>query len=74
MSISLRLILDDDDVEFEGFTPEDIRGRPVDLINSCHDRQIVSRQPHRSSGWANHCDFANTTTKLAVDLLASWKG
>ena len=34
--------MDDDDVEFEGFTPGDIRGRPVDLINSCRDRQIAS--------------------------------
>ena len=34
--------LDDDDVEFESFTPEDIRGRPVDLINSCRDRPIAS--------------------------------
>ena len=33
---------DDDDVEFKGFTPEDIRGRPVYLINSCRDRQIAS--------------------------------
>ena len=34
--------LDDDDVEFESFTPEDIRGRPIDLINSCRDRPIAS--------------------------------
>ena len=34
--------LDDDDVEFEGFTCKDIRGRPVDLINLCRDRQIAS--------------------------------
>ena len=34
--------LDDDDVEFESFTPEDIRGRPVDLIHSCRDRPIAS--------------------------------
>ena len=33
---------DDDDVEFEGFTPEGIRGRPVYLINSCHNRHIAS--------------------------------
>ena len=33
--------LDDDDVEFESFTPEDIRGRPVDLIHSCRDRPIA---------------------------------
>ena len=34
--------LDDDDVEFESFTPEDIRGLPVDLINSCSNRPIAS--------------------------------
>ena len=34
--------LDDDDVEFESFTPEDIRGLPVDLINSCRNRPIAS--------------------------------
>ena len=34
--------LDDDDVEFESFTPEDIRGLPVDLINSCRNRLIAS--------------------------------
>ena len=33
--------LDDDDVEFESFTPEDIRGLPVDLINSVRDAQLV---------------------------------
>ena len=40
--------LDDDDVEFESFTPEDIRGRPVDL------------PPNRSSGCTNHwyCYFS----------------
>ena len=34
--------LDDDDVKFESFTPEDIRGLPVDLINSCRNRPIAS--------------------------------
>ena len=34
--------LDDDDVEFESFTPEDIRGLPVHLINSCRNRPIAS--------------------------------
>ena len=34
--------LDDDDVEFESFTPEDIRGLPVDFINSCRNRPIAS--------------------------------
>ena len=34
--------LNDYDVEFESFTPEDIRGRPVDLITSCRDRPIAS--------------------------------
>ena len=34
--------LNDYDVEFESFTPEDIRGRPVDLINSCRDHPIAS--------------------------------
>ena len=34
--------LDDDDVEFESFTPEDIRVLPVDLINSCRNRPIAS--------------------------------
>ena len=38
--------LDDDDVEFESFTPEDIRGQPVDLINSCPDRPIASDTSH----------------------------
>ena len=32
----------DYNVEFESFTPEDISGRPVDLINSCRDRPIAS--------------------------------
>ena len=34
--------LNDYDVEFESFTPEDIRGRPVDLINLCRNRPIAS--------------------------------
>ena len=34
--------LNDYDVKFESFTPEDIRGRPVDLINSCRDCPIAS--------------------------------
>ena len=34
--------LNDYDVEFQSFTPEDIRGWPVDLINSCRDRPIAS--------------------------------
>ena len=45
---------DDDDVEFEGFTPNDIRGRPVYLINLI--ARLPPKQPHRhrSSDWANH--------------------
>ena len=38
---------DDDDVEFEGSTPGDIRGRPVYLIKSCRDRQISESDSHR---------------------------
>ena len=38
---------DDDDVEFEGSTPGDIRGRPVYLIMSCRDRQISESDSHR---------------------------
>ena len=40
--VSVEPCTDSDDVEFEGFTPEDIRGWPVDLINLCRDRQIAS--------------------------------
>ena len=37
---------DSDDVEFEGSTPGDIRGRPVYLIKSCRDRQISESDSH----------------------------
>ena len=41
---------DDDELEFEGFTDEDIRGRPVDLVNSGRDHEVVA---DTHAGWAS---------------------
>ena len=41
---------DDDQLEFEGFTKEDICGRPIHLVNSGHDGEVVA---DTHAGWAN---------------------
>ena len=64
---------DSDDVEFEGFTPEYIRGQPVYLINLCRDRidrlpPLRVRQPHRhrhdTIHWHCRSTYSHTPARI----------
>ena len=64
---------DDDDVEFEGSTPGDIRGRPVYLIKSCRDRQISESDSHRDIVLSSVIDIG-LPTGLTIDTIHSPPG